>query len=582
MYELPFRRIAVTVPPDHWFHGIAKALFEIYRQGLVELGLAVFDVPVEPFIAVDPIRIGFLAEELRGFRPDLAFGLPKGSYALLCRLPPRRDGSRPNLFTEILDIPTICFWDHAPVELADQMLTPLPAEPDLSMPGAIEALRRVLTHPRLVHWSRDSGQTRIMTDLGLLRPQRIIHEMPPSLPGFLPQDTSGRLHDDVQPRVAFVGHVYQEERGYPHPELDALVDDVLTFWTAACSNPLWDVLADRLAALPGELRRRLALHPDQTYFWHFAHRLMLCHAQTLLRLKMLGAASIAVACYGNVRTDLPGVPGNLRPVAGHIPFGPALARTLARHPITIDVLNPGSIHGYSHKPGLGFAAGGFVLVNRKQHFIDAFGDAGEAVSYDSAEDLAAKVDCYLGDPRYRREVGDAIRERIAARFQLRHVLARVLHRASESADPAASSPASAIAFETGGTATTLKNLLPSLRSESHWDASVTPADMGALISTPPQAWAYAALIDLPSNVSAMCEPHLRISIIVEAGRIGIAVACDDTGTLIAEQTVGTTASPVTVIVELPRERSSRVILRNVADATSRARVLEASLCDRAG
>lgn len=45
-----------------------------------------------------------------------------------------------------------------------------------------------------------------------------------------------------------------------------------------------------------------------------------------------------------------------------VPFGPELARLLARHEVTIDVHSPGATHGYSHTPLPTFASGGFMLV----------------------------------------------------------------------------------------------------------------------------------------------------------------------------------------------------------------------------
>jgi hypothetical protein len=91
-HRFPIQRIAVTVPPEHWFHGIARAMFAVYREALVELGFEIFDVPVEPFLGSDDARILNLISDLRKFRPQLAFGLSKGSYALICRLPRDRDG----------------------------------------------------------------------------------------------------------------------------------------------------------------------------------------------------------------------------------------------------------------------------------------------------------------------------------------------------------------------------------------------------------------------------------------------------------------------------------------------------------
>jgi hypothetical protein len=425
-------RIAVTAPPDAWFHGIARAMFDIYREGLASLGFDIFDVPVDAFLLPDAARIASLLSDLKAFRPELAFGLPKGSYALICRMPALQGGWRPNLFTEVLEIPTICLWDHAPLELADQLLNPHPEDPAASVSGAYETLRRSLTDPLLMHWSPDTGQTQLMDELGFLLPNRVIQESLPTLPGFLPQAIPSGLNESRTPSVGFVGHFYQDPPSYTDPALEALAERAIQTWIFAAERPLWHVLAEQIASMDPELKKHLALDADQTYFWHFAHRLMLHRTQTAFRLRVLGSAGISVACYGNLRTDLPGVPRNLTPIPGHIPFGPELAATLSRHTIAIDVFNPGSIHGYSHKPMITFAAGGFMLVNRKRDFIATFGDAGEAVSYD--HDLGGKIDRFLSNPDYLREVGDAIRETIAARFQLKHVLARVLDAAFRSAE----------------------------------------------------------------------------------------------------------------------------------------------------
>src|SRR5687767_11947116 len=114
-------RVAVTSPPSYWFDGIATAMYDLYTRALRDLGLELFDVPVEPFINGDLVQSRSLVRQLEAFRPELAIGLPKGVYALLCRMPPRRDGSRLNVFTQVLGIPTVCLWDHAPFDLTDQL-----------------------------------------------------------------------------------------------------------------------------------------------------------------------------------------------------------------------------------------------------------------------------------------------------------------------------------------------------------------------------------------------------------------------------------------------------------------------------
>src|ERR1044071_8227947 len=126
---------------------------------------------------------------------------------------------------------------------------------------------------------------------------------------------------------------------------------------------------NHIAAMKCGPRAALALDRDQTHFWHFANRLIRYEAQTPFRLHVLGSARVSVACYGNLRTSAPDVPPNLIAEPGHIPIGPHLAAALARHPITIDVANPAFVNGYSHKPILGLASGGFLLVNRKRDSI---------------------------------------------------------------------------------------------------------------------------------------------------------------------------------------------------------------------
>ena len=563
----PFQRLAITAPPDDWFHGIARSMFELYRGGLAALGCEIREVPVEWFVVPDAGRIANLLEELREFRPQAAFGLPKGAYALICRLPGGQGKWRPNLFTDVLDIPTICLWDHAPLELADQLLYPHPADPSESAAGAMERLAQALAHPRLIHWSPDTYQTGLMQRLGLAGPNPVIQESLPSLPGFAP-------HADAQsaPGAAFVGHFYQGVAKYPDPLLSRLADDFIGRWLAAANEPAWDVLAECAGALDPKVRKRLAMDLDQTYFWHFAHELTLNRAQTERRLRALGKAAVPVTCYGNLRTDAGGVPANLSSVPAQIPFGPELARLLSRHEITIDVHSPGSTHGYSHKPLLAFASGGFMLVDRKRDFIQAFGDAGAAVSY--ANDLDAKVERFLANPDYRRETGDEIRETIRERFQLMDVLLRVLETARLYAK--ADSPATQRAQ--ARQSTVVKDLLAQLRTRWYWrGASVRREECRVAIQAPPRAWQCCAEIPISPDRN-LREPHLRVGLRVEYGRFGIALVkgrrVED------ERFVSATSDPVTVTMELPRSTRTKVVFRNAVESASRAAVMEASLCDR--
>jgi Glycosyl transferases group 1 len=498
---LPFQRIAVTVPPAHWFHGITRATYEIYRRALEELGAAVFEVPIDAFVPGDAGRISDLVEDLRAFRPQLALGVPYLSHALVCRLASGKGGWRPNLFTDVLDIPTLGAWDHAPFELADQLLTPLPASPAQSR-NIGGALQRSLRADRLVHWSRDSGQIGLMRRFGLLSHEPVL-EMTPALPATR-YDPPARIHG---PRVAFVGHFYPVATDYDHPELNRLAHDSIAEWLKD-GGTMWAALDHCLDRLPADLAHALRLEPDQSFFWAFAHRTVLHTAHSANRLHVLEGIDLPVACYSGAKS-LTDAPSNLMPVPGHIPFGPALDEVFARHPIVVDVVSPGFGQTISQKLFRAFDAGGFMLVDRKPDFIQAFGDLAEAVSYSDRADLAAKIDFYLSKPARRREVAEAMRARIAHDRSLPDVLRRVIERAAE--HPATSfGPSAAMPLRARGDERV--DVLSRLRRSSMLGRARCRRSAGRVtISSPGPHWQDAAIMTVQG-----CRVDLRLR--VETGQ----------------------------------------------------------------
>ena len=265
------RRVAITVPPKHWFYGIDGAFFSICRQSLIDLGCSVFEVSVDAFLPPDAARLPSLIEDVRSFRPEVAIGLPHGVSALLCRMPAERDGRRPNLFTDILELPTICIWDHEPVGLASQLLGPLPDHPAGSTAGAHKRLRDVLSHPLLLHCSRDTGQTRVMGELDLVDASRVMQLGSTTLPGFAPPAGEPEYAAGGGPDVSFIGHFY-ETPAYGAPTLAALAQSCIAEWIERSDSALWDVLNHHIAGLPPSLIAHLKLDRDETYFWQFARR----------------------------------------------------------------------------------------------------------------------------------------------------------------------------------------------------------------------------------------------------------------------------------------------------------------------
>lgn len=479
----------------------------------------------------------------------------------------------------MLDLPTICIWDHAPLELADQLLTPLPEHPAHSRAGANAALQRAFTHPRLLHCARDSGQIRIMRELGLVAGGAVVHLPAKALPDFAPP--SEPVVAPSEP-VCFIGHFYNEPP-MALPELESLAERILEQWSVSPTTPLWDVANTCIGELPSETRASLALDRDQTFFWRFVHRLIDHRAQTRRRLEMLGAAGTRVGVYGNLASNAPALPGNLLSLSEEeIPFGAPLAAVFARHAITIDVLSPGFVHGYSLKPVNGFASGGFVLVDRKRYFVADFGEAGAAVSYTDGDDLAAKLDYFLGHPKERTELAGEMRAQIKASHGVDHFFVRLLDAAHEHFKHSGPSqrPAKVKAASKPEKVTAL---LSSVRTQPFWpDARVHHDPEKVRVTTSSHAWAYAAEIPVPLSAEGAGRRTMRLTLTVEAGRLGIAPLVADTNEFLVEQFVGVTSAAVSLTVELPKAERLTIILRNTIDGPTHATILRAELHEDLG
>ena len=547
------QRIAVVVPPADWLSGILRAYHDLYRQALTDLGVATIDVPLQAVVPYDAGRMADLLSDLRAFRPQAAMSLSVGAWLMACRLPAGRDGWSPNLFTDVLDIPAICIWDSAPQDFAASLIDlpgPGSAEvesPATSRPGVLGALQRELCHPRLIHWSRDSGQTRVMRDMGLLSTGKVLTEITPIVPGFLPAPDTTPAEDAV-----FIGHLNDDPRPWPDPRFAALSREIVEESLRDPDRPIWDILLRKT----GSWRE---LDPDRSFFWAFAHRVIVYEAQAARRRHFIGRAHVTR-------------------LEGHVPLGPPLARALASHAITVDVLNPAFIAGFGHKSVLGFAAGGFVLMNRQRDFVDTFGDAGEAVSYSSPDELAAKIDLYLTKPALRREIGAVIRDKLFARHTLHATLARVLEQAA--AEIAQRGPQTA---PVQPPSVPVLDLLPQLRRWGTWPWQpdrVKHRSDGVAVSSHANDWGYAARAVLPEQVARLNEPHLLLTLATEAGRTGVGLLKDLSAPPILEQMIGPSRTPVEITLELPHDPSVQALIRKTSDEPTRALVTRLMLCER--
>jgi hypothetical protein len=335
---------------------------------------------------------------------------------------------------------------------------------------------------------------------------------------------------------------------------------------------LWDALAVRIDAMSPEARERLKLSRDDTFFWQFAHRFILHEAQTVTRLAALGAAGAPVACIGNIDFHIAGVPDNLVDAGTHVDFVDGLPRALTACAITLDVLNPGFIDGYSHKPVQAFAAGGFMLLNRVGGFVESFGEAGEAASWTSHADLAAKIDHYLTRPALRQEIGDAIRAEIAARHTLSHVLRRVLGFAAELRDsPPQPAKRSVVAGGNGAA------LLPRWRTHAHWHGAMLVPFSDGLELVCGDAWTYAA--ELPLTAAEAGTGCLVVGLFVRTGRIAVTVVPTDRQEVVLYEVLVGPSAPATTEIDIPLiwQQPVSLILRDAAEGGSRTLICASHL-----
>jgi hypothetical protein len=416
-------RVVVTRPPDDWFYGLAHQYAALYAQSFRDLGAEVLAVPVEPFVSQDGAAIQDQADEVRRFRPDLAIGLHDAGYAVYCRAARTPQQGPTNFFVDWLELPTILLWDHALLQFAPILLGKLPDHPDESVSGCLSLLRTELSHPLYVHVARDSGHREMAHALGVVSRDRVMLE--PSFAHPYLSDGDGRpsnRHADV----AFFGHMRPlEPDSRPARHHAALVERLEVILRAKADRLETAVLQDVVAAvdeLPAQLRASMRLDPDESFYWS-----VLCSemgvAQTSLRRALLEGLGREVTFYGDYGAREAGEGVDWRP--SRFRFGPELARAFAGTAVTVDLVNPGFLHGYGSKVMNCFAAGGFMLLDRKRDFVELFGALGEAVSFSSLDELQAKVDYYLANEDERREISEALGDRIREHHSLPGLLRRL-------------------------------------------------------------------------------------------------------------------------------------------------------------
>jgi hypothetical protein len=181
-------------------------------------------------------------------------------------------------------------------------------------------------------------------------------------------------------------------------------------WGTAAWRAYEEIAAQKVAAGIAEL------DPDHSFFWSLGRPLTTDVVLTAFRTKVFKSLAAPIDFYGGFTdpdfvTDL-GRSG-LFDAKGSVPFE-KLGGIYARYEFAIDITHTPFIHGSNAKVLNCFAAGGFMFVDWKEDLHRELGPLAEEFMYRNAEELNSKMESLRGNPEKRREIIEAMRERIAS------------------------------------------------------------------------------------------------------------------------------------------------------------------------
>jgi glycosyl transferase family 1 len=421
-------RIVVTFPPHPWFGGIDYNFAVEMAEELRTLGATVFDLHVGSIITRNEVYIRDTIQALKAFQPQVAISLPNALYVLLCTTVKQE-----NIFTDILQIPTLMLWDHGLLQLPQQILGPLPNSPAEASGGSIRRLKKILNHPLYVHFSPDRGHIDALDRLGVVDRRKVQFFLQPAYPNYVRYGYRNPPANAFRTKVAFAGNVYVKgAQNLPfrnEPELMGIQERVLAAKKSRLTECLWDLITAEIDALDKPTRKRLRLDPNSTFFWQFMHEEIETVGNTDVRLGVLTSLKREFDFYGNfvepdsVSTLRDQYRMKFRKCLDYFTELPLL---FMNSDVIVDVVNLGYNSGVSPKIMGCFACGGFVLFDYKSDFHQSMGELGNEVMYRNLDDLNSKVDEYLTNPGKRRDVARYLQQRVCSEFNFAALSRKIL------------------------------------------------------------------------------------------------------------------------------------------------------------
>ncbi len=412
-------RLVVTLPPPGFFGGLDRRRADDHAAALRALGASIYEFNTAAIYGKDRVALDSQIADLRNFAPDAVIGTQHAGYAVQGGMiddPDHPDDEPQNLFLDLLELPTVLYWDHLLTQAPRYLIQSWPSLPQDSTPGMLPKLKRLLGHPLAVHFFPDSGHAAEIHKIGI--PPFDHDPVFVTAVSQLFVQHGAEVHGaPARPEeLAFFGNLYlaaSAEIPYGgEPAIAAVRQDALSRCEADWDLAPFDAYAHAIADLPSDRRAELKLEPDQSFYWRFLYDELSIVANGERRFDILASCNQPLAFYGGFADPSSGtaIAAQKWLLRESLPHDRSLAEAYRSTEVTLDVVNAPFINGFSPKLLECFASGGFLLTTRKEDIAAAFGRGlADAISYSSADELAAKIDHYLGHESERRDIAREFR-----------------------------------------------------------------------------------------------------------------------------------------------------------------------------
>jgi hypothetical protein len=432
-------RLVATLPPRRFFGG--NNLLRAHDQiaALKTLGATVYEFDTEAVYTNNQSEIKRQREAIIAFHADAVVGTPHAGYVVQGGMIAKPAGSTRrcrNIFFDDLELPAVLYWDHALTQAARYWLSAWPEQPGESDDGALDTLKELFSRPDVAHFFPDTGHAGALGELGIGSFDETAWYVQEVAKPFARAGSSAERPEKYQENVAFFGNLYlATSQAIPYSEVRGIAelrDKARMACAANWSLSAFQAYSDAIGDLEPDMKSSLRLDRDQSFYWRFLFDELSRFMNGEHRLNILQSSGHTVACFGNFNDpDSSALMTNNCVFRRALPYDETLADAFRRTRIVVDVVNAPFINGFSVKPIVCLASGGFVLTNRKADLIRALGPAANEIVYDDADELARKLDYFLTNERERAELTQELGAIVRREFSAEALFARTLPPALE-------------------------------------------------------------------------------------------------------------------------------------------------------